>query len=60
MFMFSLDMIVQSDHVEGAKAEDKWVFTGTIIVAPNVSQLGESSWRRGRSFPVPAVLEVRA
>ncbi|KAJ8086948.1 MCM DNA helicase complex subunit mcm6 [Marasmius tenuissimus] len=36
----SLDVILRSELVERAKAGDKFVFTGTFIVVPDVSQLG--------------------
>jgi DNA replication licensing factor MCM6 len=36
----SLDVILRSELVERAKAGDKCVFTGTLIVVPDVSQLG--------------------
>jgi len=36
----SLDVILRGEMVERAKAGDKCVFTGTLIVIPDVSQLG--------------------
>ncbi|EEB91844.1 hypothetical protein MPER_09732, partial [Moniliophthora perniciosa FA553] len=36
----SLDVILRSELVERAKAGDKFTFTGTFIVVPDVSQLG--------------------
>ena len=62
MLTFNLDVILQSDLVYCFKANDKCVFTGTIIVVPDIShwKLGESSWRRGRSVLVSAGLEVGA
>src|SRR3954464_5558234 len=35
----SLDVIVRSDIVERAKAGDKCIFTGTLIVVPDITQL---------------------
>jgi DNA replication licensing factor MCM6 len=35
----SLDVILRGDLVERAKAGDKFTFTGTFIVVPDVSQL---------------------
>ena len=39
----SLDVIMRNEIVERAKPGDKAVFTGTLIVIPDVSQLAMSS-----------------
>ena len=36
----SMDIILRNDAVEKAKPGDKAIFTGTLIVVPDVSQLG--------------------
>ena len=48
----SLDVILRGDIVERAKAGDKMVFTGTLIVIPDVAQLGLPG-NRAESLPAP-------
>ena len=45
-------MVLRGDIVERAKAGDKLVFTGTLIVIPDVAQLGLPG-NRAESLPAP-------
>ena len=47
-----MDVILRGDIVERAKAGDKAVFTGTLIVIPDVAQLGLPG-NRAESLPAP-------
>jgi DNA replication licensing factor MCM6 len=47
-----MDVILRGDIVERAKAGDKCVFTGTLIVIPDVGQLGLPG-NRAESLPAP-------
>jgi DNA replication licensing factor MCM6 len=38
-YFFSIDVIVRNEMTERAKPGDKCVFTGTLIVIPDVAQL---------------------
>lgn len=50
----SVDVILRHEVVERAKAGDKMLFSGTLIVIPDVSQLSGGMYFFTQSFPLQA------